>query len=270
MASAGRILIIPKGNWDEETEYNMLDLVFHNEASWIGKRASVGKEPTEDNKDDWMKMCGNVDLTEVLLRIAALESQMLGTISLDDIDLTSYATKDELINYLNKSSGGTLNGDLRLEKTLPRLQLKNTVTSRTLTIESGETGISSFGNYNSNSDQTNLQLRKSSEGLSELLRVAVDGSKSYRLFGEHNLPLLKETIFKSKVFNGTTDSNGVLKPGELTVTDTDVFFCRLASGIGFCTQYNDNGTWAYRIENADRTPIANQPITIKVVYLVIL
>ena len=236
MASAGRILIMPKGDWKEETEYEMLDLVYHNGTSWLAKRNVVGIEPSIDNHDDWMKMCESADLT----------------------------------NYLNKLSGGTLNGDLRLEKNLPRFQLKNTVTLRTLTIESGETGISSFGNYNSNSDQTNLQLRKSSEGLSELLRVAVDGSKSYRLFGEHNLPLLKETIFKSKVFNGTTDSNGVLKPGELTVTDTDVFFCRLASGIGFCTQYNDNGTWAYRIENADRTPIANQPITIKVVYLVIL
>lgn len=235
MASAGRILIMPKGNWDANTEYEMLDLVFHNGTSWLAKKNVVGIEPSEDNEEHWMKMC-EADLTSCL-----------------------------------KLSGGILSGDLRLEKGLPRIQLKNLGTTRTLTIESGETGISSFGNYLSDSDQTNLQLRKSSEGLSELLRLAVDGKNSYRLFGEHNVPLLKEAIFKSKVYNGTTDSNGFLKPEDLTVDTTDVIFCRLASGTGFCTQFNDtNAHWSYKIENWDRTPVANKSVTIKVVYLVIL
>ena len=39
MASAGRILIMPKGDWKEETEYEMLDLVYHNGTSWLAKRS---------------------------------------------------------------------------------------------------------------------------------------------------------------------------------------------------------------------------------------
>lgn len=235
MASAGRILIMPKGKWNAETTYEMLDLVFHSGISWLAKKDVVGIEPTEANSEHWMKMC-EADLTNCL-----------------------------------KLSGGTLSGNVRVEKELPRLQLKNLLTSRTLTIEAGDTGIASFGNYLSNDDQTNLQLRKSSEGLSELVRVAVDGEKSYRLFGEHSLSLLKNAVFKSKVYNGTTDSNGFLKPDDITVDKTDVIFCRVASGTGFCSQFNDtNGRWSYKVENWDRTPIANQSVSIKVVYLEIL
>ena len=56
MTTAGRILIMPKGNWNADTEYEMLDLVRHNNASWISKRASKGVEPSEVNSDDWQVM----------------------------------------------------------------------------------------------------------------------------------------------------------------------------------------------------------------------
>lgn len=56
MATIGRILIIPKGEWNAETDYDMLDLVRHGNASWISKRANKGAEPTESNSDDWQVM----------------------------------------------------------------------------------------------------------------------------------------------------------------------------------------------------------------------
>lgn len=87
---------MPKGNYNAETEYEMLDLVFNGGASWVAKKTVKGIEPTDDNAEHWMKMCESVDLTEVIQRIAALEAQMLGTISLDDIDLSAYATKGEV------------------------------------------------------------------------------------------------------------------------------------------------------------------------------
>ncbi|MBE7053832.1 MAG: hypothetical protein E7391_06115 [Ruminococcaceae bacterium] len=56
MASAGRILIMPKGNWNVETEYEMLDLVFHSGTSWIAKETSVGLEPSDANAKYWQKV----------------------------------------------------------------------------------------------------------------------------------------------------------------------------------------------------------------------
>lgn len=56
MTTAGRILIIPKGDWNANTDYDMLDLVRHNNASWISKRANKNVEPSEANSDDWQVM----------------------------------------------------------------------------------------------------------------------------------------------------------------------------------------------------------------------
>jgi hypothetical protein len=57
MASAGRILIIPKGNWKADTNYKMLDLVYHNGNSWIARTdIASGIEPTSANKDYWQQM----------------------------------------------------------------------------------------------------------------------------------------------------------------------------------------------------------------------
>lgn len=53
---AGRILIIPKGDWSIETEYEMLDLVRHNGTSWLCKQTNTGIEPSEANEQYWFKM----------------------------------------------------------------------------------------------------------------------------------------------------------------------------------------------------------------------
>ena len=56
MASAGRILIMPKGKYNAETEYEMLDLVEHNNRAWIAKKACVGIEPSDANNEYWHDM----------------------------------------------------------------------------------------------------------------------------------------------------------------------------------------------------------------------
>jgi hypothetical protein len=56
MTSAGKILIMQKGDWSADIQYDMLDIVRHNNASWISKRANIGVEPSEVNSDDWQVM----------------------------------------------------------------------------------------------------------------------------------------------------------------------------------------------------------------------
>lgn len=73
MASAGRILIIPKGEWNEEKEYEMLDLVFHNGTSWLAKKYVKGIEPSADNAEYWFMM---VDTSNIISRIEALEGKV--------------------------------------------------------------------------------------------------------------------------------------------------------------------------------------------------
>ena len=52
-ASAGRVLLIPKGDWNAETTYTGLDWVRHNGAAWVCKNTCTNVEPTEENSDNW-------------------------------------------------------------------------------------------------------------------------------------------------------------------------------------------------------------------------
>ena len=83
MASAGRILIMPKGEWNAETKYEMLDLVYHNDTSWLAKKLVVGIEPSEANLEHWHKLF-NFDPNTVYQRLQALENQMISTLSFDN------------------------------------------------------------------------------------------------------------------------------------------------------------------------------------------
>lgn len=60
MASAGRILMIPKGNWDSTTTYENLDVVTHNAQAWLAKKTSTGVEPSAANAEFWHNLLGKV------------------------------------------------------------------------------------------------------------------------------------------------------------------------------------------------------------------
>ena len=53
MAIAGRVAPIPKGEWNSSKEYSKLDIVSHNNKTFIAKKLSTGQEPIEDNQY-WM------------------------------------------------------------------------------------------------------------------------------------------------------------------------------------------------------------------------
>ena len=63
MASAGRILIMPKGNYNADEQYEGLDLVFYGGASWLARKGVTGVEPSDANSEYWFKMCEAVDLS---------------------------------------------------------------------------------------------------------------------------------------------------------------------------------------------------------------
>ena len=57
MATAGRILIIPKGDYDSTLTYEMLDLVKHKGTSWLARKdVPVGVEPKTENAEYWFNV----------------------------------------------------------------------------------------------------------------------------------------------------------------------------------------------------------------------
>lgn len=69
MASAGRILIMPKGNYDSTLTYEMLDLVKHNGTSWLAKKTSVGIEPSKANSEYWQDVFDANSIEESITRL---------------------------------------------------------------------------------------------------------------------------------------------------------------------------------------------------------
>ena len=65
MASAGKILIMPKGDYNSSTTYEMLDLVNHNGLPWLAKKTVVGVAPSETASDYWHPLFGDV-ITDIL------------------------------------------------------------------------------------------------------------------------------------------------------------------------------------------------------------
>ena len=52
-ASAGRVLLIPKGDWNANTTYTGLDWVRYNGAAWVCKNTCTNIEPTLENTNYW-------------------------------------------------------------------------------------------------------------------------------------------------------------------------------------------------------------------------
>ena len=63
MSSAGRILIIPRWDYDKTETYEMLDLVNYNEVSWLAKKTVVGIEPSEG--EYWHPVLGLKNVMEI-------------------------------------------------------------------------------------------------------------------------------------------------------------------------------------------------------------
>lgn len=58
MASAGRVLMIPKGTYDATTTYNMLDLVYYSGATYVCKQTSLNHLPTDT--DYWQLVASGI------------------------------------------------------------------------------------------------------------------------------------------------------------------------------------------------------------------
>ncbi len=116
MATAGRILIMPKGPYDASATYEMLDMVSHEGATWLAKKTSVGIAPSDSVSDYWFKMVG-VSETDM----EAFKAEILGEVSgmLSAAATVSETEENEQYEVINAKFanylplvGGTMTGAL--------------------------------------------------------------------------------------------------------------------------------------------------------------
>lgn len=98
MASAGRILIMPKGNYDSGATYEMLDLVFYDGASWVAKKTVVGIEPSDTNSEYWQRMVEGADLSPYA-KLTVVDGLVT---EVDDLE-AKVGTLEETVNGISSS-----------------------------------------------------------------------------------------------------------------------------------------------------------------------
>lgn len=76
MHSAGRILIIPRGIYNETETYHLLDLVSYNGATWLAKQTVTGVLPSDENHDYWHNMLG-ISLGEMDTKLHDMAEQIM-------------------------------------------------------------------------------------------------------------------------------------------------------------------------------------------------
>lgn len=110
MVNAGRILIIPKGDWSSLVSYDMLDLVSQNGIAYIARQASVGVNPSTDLQYTYWQPFGSAaeiattskagivmpDGTTITVDANGLIAANVGISDITDVDILSPATGDIL------------------------------------------------------------------------------------------------------------------------------------------------------------------------------
>ena len=59
MVNAGRILIMPKGDWNALTTYDMLDLVAYNGIAYLARQTNIGQNPSTDTSMTYWQPFGS-------------------------------------------------------------------------------------------------------------------------------------------------------------------------------------------------------------------
>ena len=159
MVSAGRILILPKGAWDNLTSYSMLDLVTaSNNIAYLARQASVGVNPISDTTNTYWQPFGSTvqaDGETLIISQSGVISlnldnntivydSVLGKVKVDpsvldkalsqltDVTITSAADGDCLVYNLNDQKWENSDVITQINSDLSDKEAKPTVLTATL------------------------------------------------------------------------------------------------------------------------------------------
>jgi len=112
MINAGRVLIIPKGEWTNLESYEMLDLVTRGDIAYIARQASVGVDPATDTQLTYWQPFGTAakiattttpglvmpDGTTITIDATGLISADIGISDINNVTITSISN-GQILQY---------------------------------------------------------------------------------------------------------------------------------------------------------------------------
>lgn len=253
MANAGRVAIVPKGDWSAAVEYKRLDAVAYNNTLYIAKKAvPVGTLPTDT--EYWMKCvvggAGSIATTEDAGSVKAGDD--IGVDSTGEMSLkTDFTAQEELAELAGTEDRKTFFG--KIAKAVSTL-ISHIGTSAT----ADKGGHVRLSRSSAVTDSTGLALPATEKN------AALDGTLANKI-DALNKSLGQKTNGKFVLDNGLKMCWGIANNGSITFPITftsvpfvigsfsngnsDVFFAshmtsRSASGATYTGHYSTDGqTW---------------------------
>lgn len=212
-ASAGRVLLIPKGTYDAATTYEMLDLVRYGKSTFVCKKTSTGNTP-DSNQDTeyWQLIATSGDVSGVKGNAEATYREGNVNLTFADLGIDSAlsSTSDNAVK--NKAVYAALGTkqDILTFDTAPTSNSTNPVTSDGIkTALDGKLSATSdtttnVTSFTSSDDSTSTD--KTSDGMTEVITMT-SGESHSSLFQK----ISKMFLNIRKLWNtvGTEDISGI-------------------------------------------------------------
>lgn len=143
MATAGRILIMPKGPYDASVTYEMLDMVSHNGSTWVAKKTAVGITPSDANSEYWFKMVG-ISANELNALKEEIRAEVNETIGETNTNVQNVS--NSLKNYV-PLAGGNMTGPLKASNPSVNAEGVRNITAGTTDLVAGTSTLATGAIY---------------------------------------------------------------------------------------------------------------------------
>ena len=195
--SAGRVLIIPKGDYSETTMYSALDLVLYNGSSWICKKLCTGQEPTTDNTDYWQEFANITEITEAVAQTR--EYSESAETSAESASSSASSASTSATNAMSSALSASSNAsNAKTSETNAKTSEENAKTSET-NAKTSETNAETYGTLSESYAVGGTGTREGED---------TDNAKYY-------YERAKEVV---AVDIATVDTAGIVKPDGTTIT----------------------------------------------------
>ena len=203
MISAGRVLIVPRGEWNAETTYHMLDLVTCKGRAYLAKRTVVGIDPSNEASDSvyWHNL---IDVNQMV-------EDEVGKAVADEIEKVIAEWDTQLTNLQET----TRDHSEQLES------INNEVDAHAENIESLQ------NESDAHSESINklgwITLGTATKSIEETTK-SISGTFNIPIDDEliHELSAIRYVIKKGSTFYGKADRTGVTSGTASTVTQLNI------------------------------------------------
>ena len=231
-ASAGRVLLMPKGTYDAETTYEMLDLVRYGKSTFVCKKTSTGNTP-DSNQDTeyWQLIATSGDVSGVKGNAEATYREGNVNLTFADLGIDSAlsSTSDNAVKNKAVYAALATKQDTLTFDTVPTANSTNPVTSggtkaaldtKLSTTSDTTTNVTTF---TSSDDSTSTD--KTNAGMTEVITMA-SGETHASLFQKIskmflNIRKLWNTVGTSALASGKTVT-GLLGNTDISSVGTTV------------------------------------------------